>query len=136
MERFLQVTGWTLELCSSLSTQLKFQCLLLDDGHMPEWLEGRTPHNAGVESFSWQILEDNVPHKFFLSPAECSCILRYATNIGCQIPLPIEYILQKQGGSIRPLSTQRTPTPWNIRSAIPKRLRKTIRSFSHSFSKR
>ena len=39
-ERFLQMTGWTLEPCYPRSTPPMFQCLLLEDGREPEWCEG------------------------------------------------------------------------------------------------
>ena len=42
-ERFFQMTGWTLELCSQRSQPPTFQCLLLEDGQEPEWCEGIRP---------------------------------------------------------------------------------------------
>ena len=50
------------------------------------------------ESFSWQILQANVPEKYYLSPAHCSRILICAVLAGCPPPKPIEEILLKQGG--------------------------------------
>ena len=82
---------------------------------MPEWCEGDdvislgaswTPNigqapelHAGKESFSWQILQANVPEKYYLSPAHCSRILICAMLAGCPPPKPIEEILLKQGGA-------------------------------------
>ena len=97
-ERFLQMTGWTLEPCYPLSQTPKFQCLLREDGQMPEWCEGDVPIwpgglwtpnigqapelHADKESFSWQILQVNVPEKYYLSPAHCSRILICAPSTG------------------------------------------------------
>ena len=114
-ERFLQMTGWILEPCLNPSQPAKFQCLLLEDGQMPEWCEGidLTSHGGlwtpsigearrlpsdGEGSLSWRILEGNAPPKYFLSPAICSRILRLAQKVGCPPPPEIEYLLRKQGG--------------------------------------
>ena len=50
------------------------------------------------ESSLWQILEDSVPQKYYLSPAICSRFLRLAQTTGCPPPEPVEYLLIKQGG--------------------------------------
>ena len=87
-ERFHQMTGWILEPSYPLSQMPMFQCLLLEDGQEPEWCEGErltsaggswTPNigqapgwHDGSASFLWQTLEDGVPTKYFLSPAQCS----------------------------------------------------------------
>ena len=47
---------------------------------------------------SWRILQENVPQKYYLSPAVCSRILRLAAKAGCPPPAEIEYLLLKQGG--------------------------------------
>ena len=107
-------TGWIILPYCERSRAPKFQCLLLDSGQMPEWCEGddvispgafwtpnigQTPElHAGKESFSWQILQANVPEKYYLSPAHCSRILICAVLAGCPPPKPIEEILLKQGG--------------------------------------
>ena len=109
-----QETGWIISPYCERSRAPKFQCLLLDSGQMPEWCEGddvispgaswtpnigQTPElHAGKESFSWQILQANVPEKYYLSPAHCSRILICAVLAGCPPPKPIEEILLKQGG--------------------------------------
>ena len=109
-----QETGWINSPYCERSRAPKFQCLLLDSGQMPEWCEGddvislgaswtpnigQTPElHAGKESFSWQILQANVPEKYYLSPAHCSRILICAVLAGCPPPKPIEEILLKQGG--------------------------------------
>ena len=114
-ERFLQMTGWTLGPCWSLSQIPKFQCLLLEDGRTPEWCEGVRltsfggswtpsigenphPHNDEREFSSWRILEADAPEKYYLSPAVCSSLLRLAEIAGCPPPKEIEYLLMKQGG--------------------------------------
>ena len=119
-ERFHQMTGLILEPCCNLSQIPKFQCLLVEDGQMPEWCEGDvltshggswTPdigesprrHSDGEESLSWQILQANVPEKFYLSPALCTRLLKLAQIAGIPPPPKIEYLLMKQGGQY-PLS--------------------------------
>ena len=122
-ERFFQMTGWTLEPCSHRSQPPTFQCLLLEDGQEPEWCEGIRPisHGGswmpsigqapdwhdGSASLLWQTLEDNVPTKYFLSPAQCSQFLRLAEIAGCPPPAEIEALLLKQGG------VYRSPGPFN-----------------------
>lgn len=114
-ERFLQTTGWTLEPCWNRSQTPKFQCLLLENGLEPAWLEGEQLMCAGDlwtpsigenppsykeenASLSWQILEDNVPQKYFLKPINCDYFLRLSQRSGCPLPKEIEYLLIKQGG--------------------------------------
>jgi len=114
-ERFLQMTGWILEPCWSLSQIAKFQCLLLEDGQMPVWCEGElltsfgglwTPsigeglgfHSGEKEYSSWRILEADAPEKYYLNPVICSRLLRLAEIAGCPPPPEIEYLLMKQGG--------------------------------------
>ena len=114
-ERFLQMTGWILEPCCSHFPIPKFQCLLPGDGQTPVWCEGErltcaggswTPsigespglRSAENESSLWQILEDSVPQKYYLSPVICSRFLRLAQTTGCPPPEPVEYLLKKQGG--------------------------------------
>ena len=100
-ERFHQITGWILEPSYPLSQTPMFQCLLLEDGQEPEWCEGERLTSAGGSwtpsigqapgwhdgsaSFLWQTLEDGVPTKYFLSPAQCSHFLHLA-EIAYQSP--------------------------------------------------
>lgn len=124
-ERFLQMTGWTLEPCCSRSQTAKFQCLILEDGQAPAWCEGErltcagaswmpdigeSPrlHSGGSESSSWQILEGNAPQKYYLNPTACSHFLCLAQTTGCPPPEPVEYLLKKQGGRY-PSSSPFTP---------------------------
>ena len=114
-ERYHQITGWILEPSYPLSQTPMFQCLLLEDGQEPEWCEGErltsaggswTPNigqapdwHDGSASFLWQTLEDGVPTKYFLSPAQCSHFLHLAEIAGCPPPAEIEALLLKQGGA-------------------------------------
>ena len=122
-ERFHQITGWTLNPCWNRSQIPRFQCLLLEDGQEPEWCEGERLTSAGGSctpsigqapdwhdgsaSLLWQTLEDNVPTKYFLSPAQCSQFLSLAEIAGCPPPAEIEALLLKQGGAYR------SPDPFN-----------------------
>ena len=119
-EVFLQMTGWILQPCSTHSQIPKFQCLIAVSGRTPEWCEGDgliplggswTPsigenppfRSVGGGCLSWRILQENVPQKYYLSPAVCSRFLRLAVKAGCPPPKEIEYLLLKQGGKY-PLS--------------------------------
>lgn len=106
-----------------LSQTPMFQCLLLEDGQEPEWCEGERLTSAGGSwtpsigqapgwhdgsaSFLWQTLEDGVPTKYFLSPAQCSHFLHLAEIAGCPPPAEIEALLLKQGGAYQ------LPDPFN-----------------------
>src|SRR5690625_1673779 len=82
---------------------------------MPEWSEGRMLSCAGAcwmpdigegprslkeedVSSSWQILEEHVPEKYYLKPANCNYFLRLAEKAGCPPLPPVENLLKKQGG--------------------------------------
>ena len=122
-ERFHQMTGWILEPSYPLSQTPMFQCLLLEDGQEPEWCEGERLTSAGGSwtpsigqapgwhdgnaSFLWQTLEDGVPTKYFLSPAQCSHFLHLAEIAGCPPSAEIEALLLKQGG------VYQLPDPFN-----------------------
>lgn len=101
--------GW------SRSQKPVFQCLLLESEQTLEWFEGiklmcagdcwmpdieESPHSLKEEdvSSSWQILEEQVPEKYYLKPAICNRFLRLAERAGCPPPAPVEYLLKKQGG--------------------------------------
>ena len=99
---------------SNPSRAPKFQCLILDTGQMPEWCEGdgviwhgvswtrsigRGPGwPVGKESLLWQILQDSVPQRYYLTPGQCTRILGFAARVGCPPPKIIEALLLKQGG--------------------------------------
>ena len=104
-EAFHQAAGLILLPYSGRSQTPRFQFLLLEDGHTPEWCEaeglnfGQAPgwHDGSVSS-SWRILEGGVLTKYCLSPAQCSKFLRLAEKAGCPPPKIIEALLLKQGG--------------------------------------
>jgi len=140
-ERFLQMTGWILEPSLNVSQIPKFQCLLLEDGQTPEWCEGErltlfgglwTPDigesprhpNGEEEFFSWRILEENAPEKYYLSPAVCSRLLRLAEIAEIPPPMEIEYLLQKQGG------TYQSSTPFKTVAYGARREKKTRQDLS------
>ncbi|MEK3889806.1 hypothetical protein [Bacillus sp. FSL K6-3431] len=109
-ELFHQITGWILRPCSFTNTEIPMP----DSGVWANagmvrgnnvdvcWTSniGESPHLLKEEevSFSWQILERNVPQKNYLKPAICNRFLRLAERAGCPPPLPVEYLLKKQGG--------------------------------------
>ena len=113
-DRFLQMTGWTMEPSSLPSQTPRFQCLILEDGQTPVWCEGMSLTSAGglwtpnigqspgwhdgSASSSWPVLEGGVLTKYCLSPAQCSKYLRLAEKAGCPPPRFIEALLLKQGG--------------------------------------
>ncbi len=108
------MTGWILEPSYPRSQVSMFQCLLREDGQEPEWCEGDRPISHGGSwtpsigqapgwhdgnaSFLWQTLEDGVPTKYYLSPAQCSQFLKLAVRAGCPPPPEIEALFLKQGG--------------------------------------
>lgn len=50
------------------------------------------------ESLLWQILQDSVPQRYYLTPGQCTRILGFAARVGCPPPKIIEALLLKQGG--------------------------------------
>ncbi len=102
-------------LYSQNSARPKFQCLILDDGQTPEWCEGEelmlrgdaSMRNIGVspneerESSLWQILEDTVPEKYFLSEKACLGILRRAEKRGKVLPEVLRIALIRQSGACK-----------------------------------
>ena len=114
-ERFLLATGWILEPCYPRSQAPRFQCLLLEDGQMPEWCEGDVPTWPGGswtpnigQSHDWPVgsacsscrtLEGGVPPRYCLSPGQCTHFLHLAERAGCPPPKEIEALLLKQGGA-------------------------------------
>lgn len=48
------------------------------------------------ESFSWQILEDNVAKKYYLDQKTYHRFLQYAKKVECSPPERIKYLLKKQ----------------------------------------
>ncbi len=104
------MTGLILEPCCNPLQMPSFQCLCKEDGLTPEWCEATSAtldgehqtHNFGEcpsvarESFLSQILEVDVPQKYYLSPKACVGILRRAENRGKELPEALKAALQAQ----------------------------------------
>lgn len=106
-----------LEPCLKKSQTPIFQCLQVVNGQPQEWLEGGrlTPlgesltlnigeyPNVENESTLSEILEDNVPEKYYLSPKACLGILRRAKNKGRKLPDNLRIALEQkvaEGGEV------------------------------------
>ena len=100
----------TLRLCLKRSQKPKFQCLVLDNGQTRGWYEAEaltslgactTPntserHSGAAVSFLSQILEENAPEKYSLSPKACQGILRRAERRGKDLPPMLKAALEQQ----------------------------------------
>lgn len=106
-----------LEPCLKKSQTPIFQCLQVVNGQPQEWLEGGrlTPlgeslmlnigeyPNVENESTLSEILEDNVPEKYYLSPKACLGILRRAKSKGRKLPDNLRIALEQkvaEGGEV------------------------------------
>lgn len=105
------IEGVTFSLCLKKSDRPIFQCLLLDDGLEPEWLEvknaeshgersmlnfGASPNIARESSLS-QVLEDGGgTFRYSLTPKACAGILRRAKERGKCLPEMLETVLARQ----------------------------------------
>ena len=99
-----------LEPCLKKSQTPIFQCLQVANGQPQEWLEGGrlTPlgeslmlnigeyPNVENESTLSEILEDNVPEKYYLSAKACLGILRRAKNKGRKLPDNLRIALEQK----------------------------------------
>lgn len=118
---FHQPTEQILEPCLKKSQKPIFQCLQVAGGQPQEWLEGEklTPlgecltlnfgewPNVERESTLSEILEDNVPEKYYLSPKACLGILRRAKAKGRKLPDNLRIALEQkvaEGGEVLGLS--------------------------------
>lgn len=116
-ELFQVTTERILELCLKKSQTPIFQCLQVANGQPQEWLEGGrlTPLGESLmlnigeypsvenESTLSEILEDNVPEKYYLSPKACLGILRRAKNKGRKLPDNLRIALEQkvaEGGEV------------------------------------
>ena len=110
-ERLQAMLGVTLKPCSRKSDRQAFQCLLLDDGQEPEWLEAKASESHGErltlnfgaspstakESFLSRVLESGgATYRYSLSPKACAGILRRARERGKCLPKILEAVLTKQ----------------------------------------
>lgn len=107
-----------LEPCLKKSQTPIFQCLQVANGQPQEWLEGGRLTQLGEslmlnigeypnvenESTLSEILEDNVPEKYYLSPKACLGILRRAKNKGRKLPdnlrIALEQKVAEGGGEV------------------------------------
>ena len=113
----LAATGVTIsgESCKK-SQRPQFQCLNLEDGHQAEWLElnkleslgelstpsiGAYPSKESESTLS-EILETDVPKKYYLSPKACQGILRRAQKRGKILPPLLKAALEAQAEANRP----------------------------------
>lgn len=117
-ELFQVTTERILEPCLKKSQTPIFQCLQVANGQPQEWLEGErlTPLGESLmlnigeypsvenESTLSEILEDNVPEKYYLSPKACLGILRRAKNKGRKLPdnlrIALEQKVAEGGGEV------------------------------------
>ena len=116
-ELFQVTTERILEPCLKKSQTPIFQCLQVANGQPQEWLEGErlTPLGESLmlnigeypsvenESTLSEILEDNVPEKYYLSPKACLGILRRAKNKGRKLPDNLRIALEQkvaEGGEV------------------------------------
>ena len=116
-ELFQVTTERILEPCLKKSQTPIFQCLQVANGQPQAWLEGErlTPLGESLmlnigeypsvenESTLSEILEDNVPEKYYLSPKACLGILRRAKNKGRKLPDNLRIALEQkvaEGGEV------------------------------------
>ena len=115
-ERLQAMLGVTFSPCSRKSDRPTFQCLLLEDGLEPEWLEAKSPVSAASASHGerlmlnfgaspniergyslLQVLESGEgTYKYSLNPKACEGILRRAKVKGKKLPELLEAVLRKQ----------------------------------------
>ena len=109
--RLQAMLGVTLKPCSRKSDRPMFQCLLLDDGQEPEWLEAKSAESHGEcltlnfgaypnivrESSLSQVLESGGgTYRYSLTPKACAGILRRAKKMGKCLPEMLETVLARQ----------------------------------------
>lgn len=103
--------GVTFNRCLKKSDRPIFQCLIVEDGLEPEWLEVKSAESHGErsmpnfgaspsivrESSLSQVLESGgVLYKYSLSPKACEGILRRAEVKGKKLPELLETVLRRQ----------------------------------------
>ena len=108
--RRVQRLGVTFKQCLRRSQRAKFQCLDLESGRTPEWCEAEElislgafttvniseQHSGAGVCFLSQILEENAPEKYSLSPKACAGILRRAERRGKDLPPLLKAALTQQ----------------------------------------
>lgn len=84
------------------------------------WLGGALTHNTGVsprdaqESCLWQILQERVPPKYYLTEKACLGILRRAKGRGKPLPPQLEQALKIQAGLLSMDDTPKPPLAFHI----------------------
>ncbi len=63
-------------------------------------------HSVGVGSTLSQILEENAPEKYYLTPRACYGILRRASNRGKELPPELKIALELQARDFVPKAPQ------------------------------
>ena len=100
----------TIRLSSNRSQRPKFQFLDLESGQTPEWYEAEAlislgactmpnisaQHSGAGACFLSQILVENAPEKYSLSPVACAGILRRAERRGKELPPLLRMALEQQ----------------------------------------
>lgn len=99
-----------LEPCSKKSDKVKFLFLQMGNGQMQDWLAcrdvklrgecltlniGECPNEESASSLS-QILQSDVPEKYYLSARACQGILRRAKERGKELPEILKEVLERQ----------------------------------------
>ena len=110
-ERLQAMLGVTFSLCLKKSDRPIFQCLLLDDGQEPEWLEAVSAESHGERltlnfgaspniergSSLLRVLEGGEgTYRYSLTPKACAGILRRAKERGKCLPEMLETVLARQ----------------------------------------
>lgn len=110
-ERLQAMLGVTFSPCSRKSDRPTFQCLLLEDGLEPEWLEAKSAESHGErsmlnfgaspnivrESSLSQVLESGEgTYRYSLTPKACAGILRRVKTKGKKLPELLEAVLRRQ----------------------------------------
>ena len=110
-ERLQAMLGVTLKPCLKKSDRPIFQCLIVEDGLEPEWLEVKSAESHGersmpnfgacpntVREFSLsQVLESGkATYRYSLTPKACAGILRRAKEGGKCLPEMLETVLARQ----------------------------------------
>lgn len=105
------IEGVTFSLCLKKSDRPIFQCLVVEDGQEPEWLEAKSAESHGErsmlnfgaspniarESSLSQVLEDGGgTSRYSLTPKACAGILRRAKERGKCLPEMLETVLARQ----------------------------------------
>ena len=106
--------GVVIKPSSKRSVKPKFQCLLPADGQTPEWYEAEALislgcaktlnitecHNEESVCLLSQILQDDAPQKYSLSPKACAGILKRAQARGKELPTMLKAALTARAAEL------------------------------------